>query len=76
MKSRIIPEIGKGSWKIGDLVRFIPSADENTPGWSSSAKCKVGVVFAFHSPDRQDWVWVTFAGEEVRVYHDDLEKVS
>ncbi len=75
MKSRIIPEIGKGSWKVGDLVRFIPPANENTPGYSIG-KNKVGIVFAFHSPDRQDWVWVTFAGEEVRVYHEDLEKVS
>ena len=76
MKSRIIPEIGKGSWKVGDLVRFIPPANENTPGYSSRTKNRVGVVFAFHSPDRQDWVWVNFTGEEVRVYHDDLEKVS
>lgn len=68
--------IGYGNRRIGDLVRFIPSANEYTPGWSSSTRCKVGIVFAFHSPDRHDWVWVTFAGEEVRVYHEDLEKVG
>jgi len=33
-------------------------------------------VFAFHSSDRHDWIWVNFTGEEVRVYHEDLEKVN
>jgi len=69
-------DIGKGSWKVGDLVRFTPPANENTPGWSEKTKDRVGIVFDYHSNDRQDWIWVNFTGEEVRVYHDDLEKVS
>jgi hypothetical protein len=76
MSGYIIPAIGKGSWKIGDLVRFIPPANENTPGWSEKIKDRVGIVLDYHSNDRHDWVWVTFAGEEVRVYHEDLEKIG
>ena len=76
MGGYLIPAIGKGSRKIGDLVRFIPSANENTPGYSSKTKNKVGIVFAFHSTDRHDWIWVNFTGEEVSVYHDDLEKIG
>jgi|APSaa5957512535_1039671.scaffolds.fasta_scaffold18620_3 hypothetical protein len=76
MSGYIIPAIGKGSWKIGDLVRFIPPANENTPGWSEKIKDRVGIVLDYHSNDRQDWIWVNFTGEEVYVYHDDLEKVG
>jgi hypothetical protein len=76
MSGYIIPAIGKGSWKVGDLVRFIPPANENTPGWSEKIKDRVGIVLDYHSNDRHDWIWVNFTGEEVRVYHDDLEKVS
>ena len=75
MSGYIIPAIGKGSWKVGDLVRFISSANEYTPGYSVG-KNRVGVVFGYHSTDRHDWIWVNFTGEEVRVYHDDLEKVN
>ena len=76
MSGYIIPAIGKGSWKIGDLVRFIPPANENTPGWSEKIKDRVGIVLDYHSNDRQDWIWVNFTGEEVYVYHDVLEKVG
>ena len=65
--------IGKGRWKMGDLVRFTPSAWKCARGYSNRTKNKVGIVFAFAF---QDWVWVNFTGEEVRVHHDDLEEVK
>jgi hypothetical protein len=68
--------IGYGNRRIGDLVRFIPSANEYTPGYSEGFKNKVGIVFDFYSPERKDWCCVLFAGEEVRVYHEDLEKIG
>ena len=65
--------------QVGNLVKWIPSADKNTPGWREENKDMVGLVFERVRDGNirlyEDWFWVMFGENKCRVFRKDIENV-
>lgn len=69
--------------KPGDLVKWIDSADENSPGWAEDTKDSLGIVVKpcemsgyGRSGPSSDWFWVQFPRARRRVFRKDFEVLS
>ena len=60
--------------RVGDLVRFISAADENTPAWRANRKS--GLVMESCGVAGYQWYVVRFGGICERVFHKDLELIN
>ena len=59
---------------VGDLVRLIPAADENTPAWRANRKA--GLVVESFVLAGNLWHLVRFGDICERVFHKDLELIN
>jgi hypothetical protein len=66
--------------EVGTLVRWVQSADKNTPGWREENRDMVGLVFERVRDGNirlyEDWFWVLFGEQKFRVFRKDLEEVK
>ncbi len=65
--------------QVGNLVKWISAADKNTPGWREENKDMVGLVYERVRDGNirlyEDWFWVLFGEQKMRVFRKDLEVV-
>ena len=66
--------------QVGNLVKWISAADENTPGWREENKNVVGLVYERVRDGNirlyEDWFWVLFGEQKMRVFRKDLEVIN
>jgi len=66
--------------EVGTLVRWVSSADRNTPGWREENRDMVGLVFERVRDGNirlyEDWFWVLFGENKCRVFRKDLEVIK
>lgn len=66
--------------EVGNLVRWVTTANSSTPGWREENKDMVGVVFERVRTGNirlyEDWFWVLFGEQKARVYRKDLEVIN
>lgn len=60
--------------RVGDLVKFIAAANENTPGFWKAGR-KAGLVVERFLLAGKLWYLVRFGDDIVRVFHKDLELI-
>ena len=61
--------------KSGDMVKFIDSANENTPGWGPNLDIGLVVMSTGDKFGPQHWYYVLFDKEVTRVFHKDIELI-
>jgi hypothetical protein len=66
--------------EVGTLVRWVQSADKNTPGWREENRDMVGLVFERVRNGNirlyEDWFWVLFGEQKFRVFRKDLDVIK
>ena len=66
--------------QVGNLVKWISVADENTPGWREENRDMVGLVYERVRDGNirlyEDWFWVLFGEQKMRVFRKDLEVIN
>lgn len=70
--------------KPGDLVKWIDSADENSPGWAEDTAGSLGIViegcetlgYSRTGELSKHWFWVQFPKVRRRVFYKDFEVIS
>tara|TARA_A200000159_G_scaffold164436_1_gene194063 strand:- start:5740 stop:5946 length:207 start_codon:yes stop_codon:yes gene_type:complete len=66
--------------QVGNLVKWISAANKNTPGWREENKDMVGLVYERVRDGNirlyEDWFWVLFGEQKMRVFKKDLEVLN
>lgn len=65
--------------QVGNLVKWVSAANKNTPGWREENKDMVGLVYERVRDGNirlyEDWFWVLFGEQKMRVFRKDLEVI-
>lgn len=69
--------------RAGNLVKWVDSADENSPGWGEDTTGSLGIVIeacetGYGMPGElsKQWFWVQFPKVRRRVFYKDFEVLS
>ena len=76
----MLSHLGVLAMKVGNLVKWLPSANENSPGWREENKDMVGLVYERVRNGNirlyEDWFWVLFGEKKAKVFRKDLEVIN